>query len=240
MTREDLNVFNNPKLTAEAFGDYLMLQAETKDKFHCALSGGSTPKLLFDYLAEKHKLDAIWKRIHFYWGDERCVPPDHEESNYKMTKEHLFNRIMIPEENIHRIKGENDPEQEAIRYSEELLELVPTLDGKPVFDMIILGMGEDGHTASIFPDQMDLLSSEKICEVATHPESGQKRVTLTGPVINAAYEVVFLVTGKAKAPKMAEIFNQSGNWQSYPAAHIDPEIGVSQWFVDGGAASEVK
>lgn len=239
MTKENLNIFLDPQRTAEAFGDYLMLQAENKATFHCALSGGSTPKILFDYMAERYKDSPLWTRMHFYWGDERCVAPDHEESNYKMAKERLFDKVPVPEANIHRIKGENDPEQEASRYAEELAEHMPLQDGQPVFDMIILGMGGDGHTASIFPHQMELLTSESICEVATHPESGQKRVTLTGPMINAGHEVAFLVTGEGKQEKISEIFHKTGSWEMYPAAHINPELGILQWFIDEAAAAGI-
>lgn len=240
MTREDLNIYFNPKRTAESFGDYLMMQAEDKEAFHCALSGGSTPKLLFDYLAQQYKFSPLWNKIHFYWGDERCVDPDDNESNYKMTKERLLSKVKIPEANIHRVYGENDPDGEAIRYGEELMDCVPVIGNKPVFDLIILGMGEDGHTASIFPHEVELLESENICEVATHPTSGQQRITLTGPVINTAHEVAFLVTGAGKKEKIAEIFRQTGDWQSYPAAHINPELGILQWFVDEAAASGLK
>lgn len=235
--KENLKIYDTPKETAEAFGDYLMECAQGKEAFHCALSGGSTPKILFDYLSAKYSDSALWAAIHFYWGDERCVPPTDDESNYKMTKERLFDKATIPEENIHRILGEADPAEEAERYGQLLLEQMPTKKGLPVFDMVILGMGEDGHTASIFPNQMELLSVETVCDVATHPDSGQKRVTLTGPVINTSKEVVFLVTGESKKTKIKEIFEKSGNWHEYPAAHIHPEGGTLKWFVDKPAVS---
>ncbi len=233
-------IFETPKKTAEAFGDYLMGQAEKAEFYHCALSGGTTPKLLFDYLAKEYANSELWSKIYFYWGDERCVPPEDNESNYKMTKEHLLDKISTPAENIIRIHGENDPANEAERYANELMENAPTLKGLPVFDMIILGMGEDGHTASIFPHQMELMSSERLCEVATHPTSGQKRVTFTGHVINSAREVVFLVTGAGKRHKVKEIFEKKGDYGSYPAAHIFPTEGKLSWFMDKEAASLLK
>lgn len=238
--RENYKLFKTPTETAQAFGDYLIQTIEkSEDIFHCALSGGSTPKLLFDYLAEKYPDNELWKRVHFYWGDERCVPPGHEESNYKMTKEHLLDKINIPDENIHRVLGENDPLTEANRYSHELQTFIPLEDEKPVFDLIILGMGTDGHTASIFPHQKELLHSEKICDVAKHPDTGQYRVTLTGNVINLAREVVFLVTGENKKEKIHEIFNKTGDWKTYPASHIQPKRGILKWFMDGDAGTYI-
>ncbi|MEQ9307617.1 MAG: 6-phosphogluconolactonase [Marinoscillum sp.] len=235
MTKDQVKSYPKPQQTAEAFGDYLVEQARAKkDDFHVALSGGSTPKILFDYLAGKYASDHVWETIHFYWGDERCVPPTDADSNYKMTKERLFDKVPIPDQNIHRVQGEKDPAEEAQRYASELVEHMPTRKGLPIFDMIILGMGEDGHTASIFPHQMELLDTDKICDVATHPESGQLRVTLTGHVINASDAVVFLVTGAGKQPKLYEIFHKTGAWDSYPAAHIKPR-GKLFWYVDDAA-----
>lgn len=236
--KENIHLFKTPVLTAQAFGDYLMQTVEQSgDIFHCALSGGSTPKLLFDYLAEQYPQSPLWEKIHFYWGDERCVPPGHDESNYKMTKERLLDKVSIPDENIHRILGENDPLTEANRYSHELQTFIPLRDNKPVFDLIILGMGEDGHTASIFPHQMELLNSEKTCDVAKHPETGQNRITLTGNIINQAKEVVFLVTGGSKKEKLYEIFHQEGDYQTYPAAHIHSENKNLKWFIDTNAGA---
>ena len=236
MTKDKFKVFDTPQQTAEAFGDYLMKQAEGKTSFHVALSGGSTPKILFDYLSANYAESKLWEVIHFYWGDERCVAPTDDQSNYKMTKERLFDKVPVPADNIHRIQGENDPEAEADRYSKEIK---ANLTGDtPKFDMIILGMGEDGHTASIFPHQIELLENSNVCAVAEHPESGQKRVTLTGPVINAAEEVVFLVTGAGKQPKVNEIFQQQGEWKSYPAAHVKP-VGRLFWYVDTKAVDGV-
>ena len=131
-----------------------------------AISGGNTPKLLFEVLAKDYKDKIDWSKINFYWADERCVSPDSNESNFGMTFNFLFNKINIPESNIHRIYGENDPASEAVRYSEELRKNIFLSNGFPKFDLILLGMGDDGHTASIFPDQMELLNSVDVCAVA--------------------------------------------------------------------------
>ena len=141
---------------------------------------------------------------------------------------------------IHRIIGENEPAEEAERYSEEIKSNLVINNGLPQFNLIILGMGDDGHTASIFPDQMALINSSKICEVAKHPISGQKRITLTGPVINNAIQVVFLVTGESKANRIREIHYKEQNSNQYPAAHINAGDGQLIWFLDEAAAKYLK
>ena len=239
MNKEQLRLFSDPKETAAAFGRYLMHKLEDTDVFHVALSGGSTPKLLFAYLAEHYADSDAWSRLHVYWGDERCVAPDDEESNFRMTRELLLAKVDIPEQNIHRVRGEDTPSDEAVRYAEELAVSMPMSLELPVFDMVILGMGDDGHTASIFPHEIELLTSSKICEVATHPTSGQKRITLTGQVINHAKEVIFLVTGSGKMDRISEIFNNEGDWEKYPASYINPQSGKLLWFVDQAAVSSL-
>lgn len=230
-------ISQDPLATAQAFADFLAEQVNQQDEIHIALSGGSTPKILFEMMADDYEEDIDWGKIHFWWGDERCVAPDHEDSNYKMTKERLFDQVSIPSAQIHRVRGEENPKQEALRYAEEIKEYVPLVNGVPQFDIMLLGMGGDGHTASIFPHQMELLKAEEVCEVATHPESGQKRVTLTGPVIDQSRSICFLVTGEGKTEKVDEIFNQKEGYLSYPAAHFNKENVV--WFLDSAAAARI-
>lgn len=207
-----------------------------KKSLSVALSGGSTPKLLYSVLGSKFADLASWKYVHFFWGDERCVPPDDSESNYRMAGEVLLNKIKIPKENIHRIFGENDPESEAVRYSQEIIDKTRNRNNLPVFDLVILGLGGDGHTASIFPGDNELLKSGKICAVAKHPRTGQKRITLTAPVINNADNIVFLVTGSDKAEVVAGIIENPGI-VDYPAALIEPSHGILKWYLDMDAAS---
>ena len=237
--RPQLEILKDPDEVAKVFAAYLVQLIANGTQCNLALSGGSTPKILFDHLASEYGGSIDWPKVQLYWGDERCVPPEHEESNYRMTVEHLISRIEIPSGNIHRVRGEDDPETEAWRYGKEIMENLPSPNGLPQFDLIILGMGPDGHTASIFPPELYLLDSLKVCEVATHPESGQKRVTLTGKVINNATRVVFLVTGTEKAEKIEEILTHSGRWKDYPAAYILPEQGELKWFVDEAAARNI-
>ena len=204
------------------------------------LSGGSTPRLLFRELADNYADKIDWSKLHFFWGDERCVAPDHEESNYSVANELLFSQIDIPDANVHRIRGENDPHEEATRYRDEILAVTKAnADGLPEFGLNVLGMGEDGHTASIFPNQMELLTSPNVCEVATHPISGQQRVTLTGPTINASRRIAMLIAGGSKASVLAEIFGRTGNWESYPTAHISPANGSLEFHVDQAAAADL-
>jgi len=233
----DIRIYDSKSLVARHFSNYLVQFISNKDEVHIALSGGSTPQIVFEELASLKK-DAIdWSKVHLYWGDERCVPPTDEQSNYKMTQTYLLSQINIPIANVHRIKGEDLPSEEAVRYEELLREKLPNLAGIPSFDLVILGMGEDGHTASIFPHEIGLWESDRLCEVATHPESGQKRITITGKVINHSKEVAFLVTGIGKKGKVVDILNHQGDFKEYPATLVAPESGNLIWFLDKGAAS---
>jgi 6-phosphogluconolactonase len=230
-------IYKDKKEVAKEFSSYFADLVSGKNEFHVALSGGSTPKIIFDVLASEYGTAIDWNNIHFYWGDERCVSPTDDQSNYKMTVEHLFSKIEIPSENIHRVLGENDPAGEAMRYS-NLLEInLDRVEGVPQFDLVILGMGDDGHTASIFPHEIDLWESKDRCVVATHPDSGQRRVSINGTVINKAKEVVFLVTGKNKAEKVDEIHNKKGDYKSYPASLVAPNSGKLTWFMDEESAA---
>lgn len=234
MKKEDLIIYNTPEELAGAFADQLMdwIGESSGNSYHLAISGGKTPDLLFKTLAGKFADSPLWEKVHFWWVDERMVPPAHPESNFGVAQKLLFSKITIPEANIHRIKGENTPEIEALSYSAQILEKIPLSKDWPVFDLILLGMGDDGHTASIFPDQMHLLISDQICAVATHPSSGQKRITLTGTTINNARKVCFLVTGQAKAERISEILSTSEKANRLPAKFIQPASGNLGWYVD--------
>lgn len=236
--KKNLHIFKSPEELADQFASLFMNWVETHsgNEFHLAISGGKSPDLLFDILAAKYADSELWQKIHFWWVDERMVPPTHPESNFGVVQNLLFSKISIPEENIHRMKGENIPETEARSYADQIRAKLPIREGWPVFDLILLGMGDDGHTASIFPDQMELLSSNQICEVATHPLSGQKRITLTGRAINRAEKVCFLVTGANKAERIEEIWGKKENASLLPAAHILPVNGNLFWYVDEAAA----
>lgn len=235
----ELKIYKDKQEVAQRFSDYFSQRIKQKIPFHVALSGGSTPKIVFDVLAEKSKDEIDWNTIIFYWGDERCVPPTDDGSNYKMAVEHLLSKITTPKENIHRILGENDPRQEALRYA-NLLEInMDRVGGVPQFDLVVLGMGDDGHTASIFPHEIGLWDSKDHCAVATHPKSGQKRVTINGKTINGAKEVVFLVTGAGKAEKVKAVIEKTQGFEAYPASLVNPVSENLTWFLDEGAASKL-
>lgn len=229
------NLYHTTEEVAINFAKWLHQWLSKQEEVNIALSGGSTPKLLFQILANEYAQKIAWERINFFWGDERCVPPDHKDSNYKMTRELLLDPLGIPAHQVHRIFGEMPPQLEAKRYGEQICGHLKKQHDWPAFDLVILGMGPDGHTASIFPPQLDLMTSDQICAVGTHPESGQQRVTITGRVINNAHNVAFLVTGASKAKRVQEIFNRQDNWQQYPAAHIAPVHGQLNWYLDMAA-----
>ena len=236
----EIQIFSSLNELNKSFTEWFKEVDSSGKQITVALSGGSTPKSLFGYWSSLPEGEIDWTKIKFFWGDERCVAPEDSESNFKMTKEHLFNNINIPKENIFRIKGENNPTDEAKRYGELLNSELEQQNGTPVFDIVILGMGDDGHTASIFPHEIELWNNENNCVTATHPDSGQIRVSLTGKVINAAKNVVFLVTGSNKADKVKEIIEQPEVAEKkYPAALVQPDSDNLYWYLDEAAAEKM-
>lgn len=239
-----IHIYDQDQRVAHAFAQWLhqwVQQAPDDRPLHLALSGGSTPKMLFQILAKDYQDQFPWERMHFWWGDERCVPPDDEQSNYHMTRQYLLNHISMPADNIHRIEGETKvPAEEARRYREEIQAQVPQENGIPQFDLIMLGMGDDGHTASIFPSEIQLLEDEDLIATATHPQTRQSRITFTGPLLNQAKTVAFLVTGPLKAGRVAQILGGRPGARQLPAYHIQPPAGVLHWFLDRAAAADLR
>jgi len=238
----EVKIYDNPSKVYQVVAEEILhlTQQSLQPQFHIALSGGNTPKELFTVLSKDFKHSIPWKRIHFWWGDERCVPPDHKNSNYKAAKDLLFSKIDIPVENIHRIKGENEAKAEADRYINEIEQNLIYRGDNPVFDLLILGLGEDGHTASIFPDQLELFEEKRICAVSQHPISGQTRITLTGKVLNNANRIFFLVTGANKSMRVSEIMNDEEAAKLLPAYYISPLNGNLIWFLDEDAANKIR
>jgi len=237
-----LHIYNNVELLIPALGETFKQMVETAcdrgSLLHIALPGGTTPKKFFEYLRGPISHDIYWQSLHFYWGDERCVPPDHAQSNYGMVAAALLDHIDIPSTHIHRIHGECPPENEVMRYAAEINSTVPmnTLN-LPQFDWIILGLGTDGHIASLFPSDKKVQSPDKICLIATHPDGIQKRISITLPVINNARRVSFLITGKAKATVVASILRDDPASKQWPAAQVSPQSGLFEWYLDKAAAS---
>ena len=239
-----IKIFPSPTELAEALALEIVNKiTETGNAgllFSIALSGGNTPKLLFSVLGDKFADSVNWNNVHFFWVDERCVPPDNKDSNFGMTQEALFSKIRIPGSNIHRIKGEDNPEKESIRYSGELNNFIVKRNDLPYFNVVLLGIGEDGHTASIFPGNEYLFKSGKLCMTAAHPVSGQIRITLTGEVINNSENVFFMVTGKNKASIVEKILDDKGPVKQFPASFVNPADGNLFWFIDKDAGSLLK
>ncbi|WP_430812299.1 MULTISPECIES: 6-phosphogluconolactonase [unclassified Carboxylicivirga] len=233
-----IKIFDTKQQLAQYFGEFLLEATRQKPDLCIALSGGSTPKAIFDVLAHRYAKAIDWTRLKFFWGDERCVAPHHPESNFGMIREHLFDHVKTRAVNIFRVKGELSLQDALVDYTNAIEEYVPTVNGWPQFDIMMLGMGDDGHTASIFPHQIHLWDSNSIAVLAQHPVSGQNRVSLTGSVINNSKNIFFLVTGANKAEKADEIINQRGDYRHYPAALVDSNKTI--WLMDKEAAAKIR
>ncbi|WP_249962651.1 6-phosphogluconolactonase [Histophilus somni] len=221
-------IFDTAQQAVEQIAQEFVQYSRQNRPVHISLSGGSTPKLLFKTLAqEPFKSEVRWGNLHFWWGDDRMVEPNDPESNYGEVKKLLFDHISIPTENIHRIRGEENVEQELARFSQELTACVPNLE----FDWIILGMGNDGHTASLFPHQTDF-DDQNVAVIAKHPETGQIRISKTAKLIEQAKRITYLVTGEAKAEILKEIQTALPENLPYPAAKIKAKNGVTEWYLD--------
>ena len=226
--------FETPQDVADAFANRLielLNQANTNGTTATVcLSGGSTPKLLFKTLAREHA-STDWSPLHFFWGDERCVPAESDESNYGEAARLFLDAANIPADNVHAVDGTIEPAEAAKKYQQQIEAVVAkNSSGVPAFDLMVLGMGDDGHTASIFPHQMELLASKNVCEIATHPVSGQKRVTVTGQVIAASKEICFLITGANKAEVLAQILQDQPGSEQYPTRHFSDLPATTFWL----------
>ena len=214
-----------------------IVNEESEKVFNIALSGGQTPALMFDIWANEYANVTPWERMRIFWVDERCVPPSDSDSNYGMTCSLLLSLVPIPYENVFRIYGESkSPNKEAKRYSELVEKLVPEKNGFPEFDIILLGVGVDGHTSSIFPGQEEFLISDVSYVLTINPINGQKRIAMTGSVIINARRTIFLVTGKAKSEVVSEICNLG---DVSPAAYVAHHANNVELFVDDLAASNL-
>jgi 6-phosphogluconolactonase len=218
----------------------------SKGFFSVALSGGSTPKGLYSLLASNGKsgfrFEVPWNKIHFFWGDERHVPPDHRDSNYRMVYESMLSKVSVPPENIHRIKAENpDAGKAAEDYERELHEFFRLkVEQLPRFDMVLLGMGTDGHTASLFPGT-DVIHEEQRLVAALWVEKFHAyRITLTPPVLNNATRAIFLVSGEEKAETLRMVLQGEYLPERFPAQTIRPTNGRLLWLVDQVAAHRLE
>jgi 6-phosphogluconolactonase len=210
---------------------------EDRGRFLAALSGGSTPMRLYELLGTQFQNKVDWSRVHFFWGDERCVPVDDSGNSYGQTKKVFFDKIRIPEENIHRIRSELQPDSAAKDYASTLkLFSEPPFDW-PSFDLGLLGMGEDGHTASLFPGSPVVVDSPTLAVTANYQGRPANRVTLTQNVLNSSRKIMFLITGKAKAVTLKRVLSDTYTPEELPAQRIKPTHGNLIWLVDEEAGS---
>lgn len=232
-----LHIFHSKDDMIEAaaanFAELAAAAIEKRGRFTVALSGGSTPEPLYETLAERDDMD--WSRVHIFFGDERTVPPDHEDSNYRMARLTLLDDI---DAHVYRIKGELDPEQAVNDY---ISELQAGFEGElPRFDLMLQGMGADGHTASLFPNTAALDEQEAWVAANHVPQLDTWRITMTYPVINNARVVMFLIAGEEKADALYEVLKGEPNPQVYPAQAVKPADGELHWYVDRAAAKRIK
>jgi 6-phosphogluconolactonase len=222
---------------AQFFQQVVREAAEQRGQALVALSGGSTPRQLFALLACAPFAEQIpWQAVHFFWADERCVPPDHPESNFGQANLALFQPLNLPAANLHRIQGEIAPDQAALAYAHTLRQYAVPGQAWPVFDLVLLGLGADGHTASLFPGESRALQSPVLAVTADYQDRPARRVTLTPLVFNSARRVLFLVTGEDKADAVRRTVFDTDDPHPGPAKLIAPAQGTLSWFLDAGAA----
>jgi 6-phosphogluconolactonase len=237
--RGELRVCADAGAVAQALADAFIAAGRAaiaeRGAFAVALSGGNTPRAAYELLAaDPLRTSLPWSDVFIYFGDERCVPPDDERSNYRMAREAFLDAIPIPEANVARMHGEIDPGLAANEYASILR---ADLGANPRFDLIMLGLGEDGHTASLFPGIAQKVEENSLVEAAYAQSQGMWRVTVTPKLINAARRVVFAVEGVAKAHALAAVYEGPGDPLTYPAQLVQPSSGELTWLVDEAAAS---
>ncbi|MFQ5487118.1 MAG: 6-phosphogluconolactonase [Gammaproteobacteria bacterium] len=245
MTQPPIHICPNPAAIAEAVARCWAALSATaiaeRGLFHVALAGGSTPRLLYQTLASPAWRDDIdWSRIHVFFGDERSVPPDHPDSNFRMARESLLDHVPIPTDQIHRMKGEQHPlETAAAAYADCLEMLLPrSKQGAPCFDLILLGLGTDGHIASLFPGTAILHERERWVAPVYVDKLHTWRLSLTFPVLNQARHVLLLVAGDTKRPIVKAVLAGEGGEPRYPVQMIQPQ-GELAWYLDEAAAPDL-
>jgi len=228
---------------ARFFTDQVIAAAQARGIARVAISGGTTPKVMFGLLADPSQpflKQVPWDKLDLYWVDERCVPPDHADSNYRMTKEQLLSRVPLPAERVHRMEGELPPEEAAARY-EATIRNGFRLEGAetPTFDLVLLGMGDDGHTASLFP-HTEALDEMSHIVVANHVQQKDTwRITLTWPVINQGREVAFLIEGAGKTQVLHDVLLGPYQPETFPSQLIRPASGKLTFLLDSAAAAKL-
>jgi 6-phosphogluconolactonase len=237
MTQPEINVLPDPAAVAADAAERIIRAADEaialSGRFTIALAGGSTPKALYELLASDAYRDRIdWPNVHVFFGDERTVPPDHKDSNYRMAREAMLSKVPIPDASVHRMRGEMDPEEAAKEYGQ----LLKHTFGDNGLDLVLLGMGDDGHTASLFPGTPALKETKHRAFANPVPQLKTVRLTMTAPFINRAREVIVTVTGANKAKRLAEVLEGPRDPERLPVQLIQPASGKIAWLVDAAAA----
>ncbi|MCY2954999.1 MAG: 6-phosphogluconolactonase [Planctomycetota bacterium] len=232
-----IRVFATPAIVAEAAAQHIAESAESAlrdtGSFAIALSGGNTPRMLYQLLADEPYVSRIdWSKVEIFFGDERCVPPEDRESNFHRASETLLDLVPIPPANIHRIRGEIDPQAAAIEYGQLLKQRFA--DGG--LDFALLGMGEDGHTASLFPGSAALAETNHRCVANFVDNLNAWRITMTVPFLNRSKQILMLVTGSAKAERVQQALEPTDAAEPLPVQLINPSSGHLTWFLDAAAA----
>ena len=239
---------------AQAVADHFVRLARqavaNNGRFAVALAGGSTPRVAYTLLAGNEFATRVdWSHVHVFWGDERCVPPDHADSNYGMAREALLEHVPLPPENVHRIRGELAPAQAAAGYENALRAFFsPPAEDRQAngetnvarFDLILLGMGDDGHTASLFPGTVAVSEHTRWVMANFVEKLDSWRITLTSAVINAAANVTFVVSGSGKAERLRQVLTGPYQPDALPAQLVNPDRGRLRWLVDEAAATLLK
>lgn len=251
-SNREVLVFNNldelSRAAAARFVEAAQAAIATNGRFTLALSGGSTPKELYRLLAaEPYRSQLNWSKVYFFFGDERCVPPDHADSNYRMARESLLNQVPVSESQIFRMEGENpDVDAAASDYAQRLQKFFgletgsgPSPENFPRLDLVLLGMGPDGHTASLFPGTKALEERGRPVAANYVEKFKTNRITLTAPTINRAAQIWFLVAGKDKAEPLHEVLEGELQPQVYPSQLIRPQSGKLVFMVDDAAAAKL-
>lgn len=247
----ELEVLPNAQRLADAAAQRFVSAANAaihaRGEFTVVLSGGSTPRRVYARLATEPLVSSLdWSRVHFVWGDERCVPPDHEASNFRMARDSLLDHVPVLQANVHRIRGEDDPAEAAVTYERLLRSLLRTAAGPPRtdtasrLDLAFLGLGSDGHTASLFPGGESLHAGTQWVAAEYVPAALMWRVTLTPSVLNTAAQIVFVVSGDAKAAIVRKVLEGPNQPHELPAQLIVPIDGRLWWLLDAPAAAALQ
>jgi 6-phosphogluconolactonase len=214
----------------------------THGEFTLCLTGGATPASTYELLATRFDLSVDWKEVHFFWGDERCVAPDDPASNFGMANRTMLSKLELRPEQIHRMRGEDEPAQAAQQYEHELRDFfrLEQPGDFPSFNLLLLGLGENAHVASLFPRHLALHETTRLAVAVEVEATPNRRISLTMPVINSAERVMFLVSGEKKAAAVRTVLQGPEDPDQYPAQFVKPRSGEIVWLMDKAAASELK